>query len=84
LRMYRTHGADLVLVDLFMPERDGLEVIKALRGAIPQPKIVAMSGGGRAGNVDVLQAAAAFGAALVFRMPFASRDLLAAIHELLG
>jgi DNA-binding response OmpR family regulator len=83
LRLYGERGADLVLVDIFMPQRDGLEVIRALRVAIPQPKIVAMSGGGRTGNFDVLQAAAAFGAARTFRKPFASRELLAAIRELL-
>jgi DNA-binding response OmpR family regulator len=84
LRLYDEQGADLVLVDIFMPERDGLEVIRALCAAIPQPKIVAMSGGGRTGNLDVLEAAAAFGAARTFRKPFESRALLAAIRELLG
>src|SRR2546422_679647 len=40
LRLQREQGADLVLVDIFMPERDGLEVIRALRAEHPQPKIV--------------------------------------------
>lgn len=84
LRLYREQGADLVLVDLFMPERDGLEVIRALRAAIPQPKIVAMSGGGRTRHLDVLKAAAAFGASRALQKPFEPRDLLAAIRELLG
>src|SRR6267378_6795934 len=48
LRLQREQGADLVLVDIFMPERDGLEVIRALRAETPQTKIVAMSGGGQA------------------------------------
>src|ERR1700752_4536167 len=63
LRLHRQHGADLGLVDILMPERDGLEVIRALRATIPQPKIVAMSGGGQIGNVDMLTAAATLGAA---------------------
>jgi len=83
LRSYHEQGADLVLVDVFMPERDGLEMILALRAAIPQPKIVAMSGGGRIGLDDVLTAAAAFGAARTLRKPFEPSDLLAAIRELL-
>src|SRR5437879_8375589 len=62
LRLQREQGADLVLVDIFMPERDGLEVIRALRAEHPQPKIVAMSGGGRTGQIEVLEAAAALGA----------------------
>src|SRR5882672_836694 len=50
LRRQREQGADLVLVDIFMPEGDGFEVIRALRAAIPQPQIVAMSGGGQTGH----------------------------------
>jgi len=83
LRLYREQGADLVLVDLFMPGRDGLEAIRALRAAIPRPQIVAMSGGGRLGQIEVLGAAAAFGAARTLRKPFESRDLLATIRDLL-
>ncbi len=83
LRVFGEHGADLVLLDIFLPERDGLEVIRALRAAIPPPTIVAMSGGGRIGYVEVLGAAAAFGAARTLRKPFEARELLAAIRELL-
>jgi two-component system chemotaxis response regulator CheY len=83
LRAWREQGADLLLVDVFMPERDGLELIRALRGAIPQPRIVAMSGGGRIGLTDVLSAAAAFGAARTLRKPFAPSDLLTVIDQVL-
>jgi two-component system, chemotaxis family, chemotaxis protein CheY len=83
LRSYGERGADLVLVDLFMPKRDGLEVIQTLRAAIPRPLIVAMSGGGRIGQIEVLRAAAAFGAARTLRKPFEWRDLLATTRELL-
>src|SRR5882724_4831199 len=54
LRLQREQGADLVLVDIFMPQRDGLEVIRALRAETPQTKIVAMSGGGQTGQIEVL------------------------------
>jgi DNA-binding response OmpR family regulator len=84
LRLQREQGAALVLVDIFMPQRDGLEVIRALRAETPQTKIVAMSGGGQTGQIEVLRAAAAFGAARILLKPFAPRDLLTAIRELLG
>jgi len=84
LRLYRERGADLVLVDIFMPERDGLEVIRALRAHVPGPKIVAMSGRGQIGQLDVLQTAAAFGAARTLRKPFEPRALVNAIRELVG
>src|SRR6266436_7023931 len=84
LRLQREQGADLVLVDIFMPERDGLEVIRALRAEHPQPKIVAMSGGGRTGQIEVLEAAAALGASRTLVKPFEPRQLLTVIRELLG
>ncbi len=85
LRLQREQGADLVLVDIFMPERDGLEVIRALRRAEhPQPTIVAMSGGGRTGQIEVLEAAAALGASRTLVKPFEPRQLLKVIRELLG
>jgi DNA-binding response OmpR family regulator len=80
LRLQREQGADLVLVDIFMPERDGLEVIRALRAQVPQPQIVAMSGGGRTGQIEVLRV----GAARTLLKPFPPRELLSAIRELLG
>ena len=84
LRLQREQGADLVLVDIFMPERDGLEVIKALRVESPQVKIIAVSGGGRTGQIEVLSVAAAFGAARTLVKPFAPRELLKVIRELLA
>src|SRR5947208_9312841 len=60
LRLHREPGADLLVVDLFMPERDGLEVIRAVRAEAPQAKVIAMPGGG--GRQPALpDAAAAFG-----------------------
>src|SRR6266576_3627079 len=69
LRLQREHAADLVVVDVFMPERDGLEVIKALRVESPQVKIIAVSGGGRTAQIEVLSVAAAFGAARTLVKP---------------
>jgi CheY-like chemotaxis protein len=83
LRLYHERGADLVLVDIFMPEMDGLEVIRALRGEIPRPKLVAMSGGGQTGNTDILTMAATLGAKRTLRKPFAASELLRTLHDLL-
>src|SRR2546423_8846319 len=83
LRLHREQGADLLLVDLFMPERDGLEVIRAVRADAPDAKIVAMSGGSNL-KLDLLDAAAAFGASRTLWKPFAPGALLATVRELLG
>lgn len=84
LRLYRERGADLVIVDIFMPEVDGLEVIRALRVDASRPRIIAMSGGGRAENLDTLTVAASLGAARTLRKPFTPRDLLDAVRDVLG
>lgn len=83
LRLHSEHGADLVIVDIFMPRRDGLEVIRALRAVIPRPKIIAISGGGDSGHTDILMTAAALGAASTLHKPFEPHELLAVIRELL-
>ena len=84
LRLQREHGADLVLVDIFMPDVDGLEFIRTVRADRPQAKIIAMSSGGRSGQGDMLMAAAAFGASRTLRKPFQPRELLAAVGDVLG
>ncbi len=66
-----------------MPERDGLEFIREVRADRRKAKIIAMSGGGERRQMDMLKAAAAFGAARTFSKPVEMKKLLAAIHELL-
>jgi DNA-binding response OmpR family regulator len=83
LRLHRDPGADIVIVDIFMPERDGLELIRELRAESPRAKIVAMSGGGRSGKLDLLKDAAVFGASRTLWKPFELTELLTAVRELL-
>jgi two-component system chemotaxis response regulator CheY len=83
LRLYRERGADVVILDIFMPERDGLEFIRELRAEGRPAKIVAISGGGQTGQFDMLKAAAAFGAARTLSKPVALSGLVATVHDLL-
>src|SRR5207245_9858328 len=83
LRLHREHGADLVLVDIFMPEQDGLQVIRALQREAPQARIIAMSGGGSTGKISLLQAAAGLGASRTLAKPLPPRVLLTSMRELL-
>ena len=83
IRAFRDMGADLVLCDLFMPGLDGLEVIRALRREFPNATIIAMSGGGFGGRVDLLSVAQQLGAAEILHKPFTQQTVLAAIERTL-
>ncbi len=74
---------DLVITDLIMPEEDGLKVIMKLRELKPDLKIIAISGGGKAGPGSYLKLAKALGADAVFSKPFSLNDLIAKIEGLL-
>jgi CheY-like chemotaxis protein len=84
LDTFRGRPADLVLCDVFMPEKDGLQTIRELRALEPGVKVVAMSGVGGKAGVDVLALARAFGAAEAVRKPFDLATLTAAVDRALG
>jgi len=74
---------DIVVTDLIMPEEDGLKVIMKLRELKPQLKIIAISGGGKAGPGSYLKLAKALGADAVFSKPFSINDLISKVESLL-
>ncbi len=75
---------DLVITDLIMPEEDGLKVIMKLREIKPSIKIIAISGGGKAGPGSYLNLAKALGADAAYSKPFSLNDLMSKIDELLN
>jgi len=80
LRQLERQAVDLVLLDLFMPDKDGLETIGDLRRTHPGIKIIAMSGGGFKGKVDVLHVAKMLGARRTLTKPFTREQLLEAVE----
>jgi DNA-binding response OmpR family regulator len=74
---------DLVITDLIMPDEDGLKVIMKIKEIKPSTKIIAISGGGKAGPGNYLNLAIALGADEIFSKPFSIFDLLKKIDELL-
>lgn len=74
---------DLVLTDIIMPDKEGLETIQELLGISPDMKIIAMSGGGRFGPNSYLPLAAKLGARKTLQKPFMRDELLSAIAEVL-
>jgi CheY-like chemotaxis protein len=75
---------DLVITDLIMPDEDGLKVIMRLREIKPSLKVIAISGGGKAGPGSYLNLAKALGANAVFSKPFQINDLIAKIESLIN
>jgi len=82
LDLQREHPVDVLITDIFMPERDGIELIHQFKSAYPLVKIIAMSGGGRVSNMDYLPFAKDIGADLVLRKPFAADTLLSMLQDL--
>ena len=74
---------DLVVTDLIMPEEDGLKVIIKLKELKPSIKIIAISGGGKAGPASYLNLAKALGADAIYTKPFSINNLIVKIEELL-
>ncbi|MFT5365554.1 MAG: CheY-like chemotaxis protein [Candidatus Latescibacterota bacterium] len=79
LSLARDQVPDLLITDIFMPEKDGLEVIQELHLATPTLKILAITGGGATGGLDFLAQAKAFGAKITLRKPFLREELLEAV-----
>jgi CheY-like chemotaxis protein len=84
LALFSQHSADIVLTDLIMPGKEGLETIQELRRVYPTIKIIAMSGGGRVAAQDYLKVAAEFGAVRILAKPFAITALAEAITATLA
>lgn len=82
LRSAAAEPPEVMLIDLIMPRREGLETITALRGRQPELRIIAMSGGSRDGKVDYLKVAKRMGAHRTLTKPFAPEVLAQAIAEL--
>jgi len=75
---------DLVITDLIMPEKEGLETIMDMRKLYPDVKIIAMSGGGRGGADCYLQVAKRMGAKAIVSKPFRSSEMLEKVQSLLS
>jgi two-component system response regulator (stage 0 sporulation protein F) len=77
-------GVDAAIVDIFMPERDGLELILDIRGCFPRIKIVAITGLYHSEGVDVLGAARQLGAHATLEKPFKGEQLLGTLRAVLA
>ena len=84
MELLRDHSADLIITDLFMPEKEGIETMIEVRKYFPQVKIIVISGGGRSGTLDFLPMAESFGAQRTLAKPFERKELLDAVRQVLA
>jgi CheY-like chemotaxis protein len=77
----RTHPVKLVITDLFMPEKDGLELIGELRQGHPDIKILALSG---AHHGTFLKLASSLGADVVLPKPFLNEQVTQVAESLMA
>ena len=84
LRMWRDRGGDLVITDLHMPEKNGIEMIVELLSHTPGIRIIAMSGGGQTKRLDLLGNASMLGAVYTIEKPFTLNEMMTMVHRALG
>jgi CheY-like chemotaxis protein len=81
MKLFRVHQPRVVVTDIIMPKQEGIETIRQIRREAPETKIIAMSGGGRIGNSDLLSIAAAFGANVTLAKPFEPKEFIDAVRK---
>jgi CheY-like chemotaxis protein len=85
LTTIETTTPDLIITDIIMPEKEGLQLIRELRKKNKDIKIIAMSGGTpMMDGEQLLQISTMFGANRSFTKPVERIELVAAINELLN
>ncbi len=78
------YSIDVLITDIYMPGKEGIELIAELHKKYPRLKIIAMSGGGRIGKTSCLEIAKMIGASYSLKKPFSREELLLAIKFVFG
>jgi DNA-binding response OmpR family regulator len=84
LRLFRAEPPDLVICDIVMPDRDGIELIPEMKRQRPDVKLIAISGRQMIGALDVLNLARRLGADATLAKPFTMDALLAITEAMLA
>ena len=84
MQLFREEAVDLVITDIIMPEKEGVELIQELKKNDSNLPIIAISGGGKNSPDTYLNIAKLLGAYAVFEKPVAKEKLINAVKEALG
>jgi len=82
LALLQRRPADVLVTDIFMPGKEGIETISEVRKQFPAMRIVAMSGRPSATDFDPLSIATELGAARTLKKPFHIDELIEAVRQL--
>jgi DNA-binding response OmpR family regulator len=80
--LYLKQPIDLVLLDIYMPEKNGLDTLRQFLRSFPRANIIAMTGG--VAKINMLAAAKRFGACDTIAKPFLPEEILALVEQTLG
>jgi DNA-binding response OmpR family regulator len=83
LALYKDKLPDLVITDIVMPGKEGLETIMELKSINPDTKIIAISGGGKVSPETYLDLAKKFGAIVALKKPFTRLEITNSVNMLL-
>ena len=83
IRLWLDRGGDLVITDLHMPEKDGIQTIIELLSHTPGVPIIAMSGGGQTKRLDLLGNVTLLGSVLTIEKPFTLAEMMAVVNKAL-
>lgn len=84
VRLLKEHHPKIVITDMLMPEKDGVETIQDIKKLSPGTTTLAISGGGGAiGTKLCLDSAKMLGADMILRKPFRAAELVEAVDRLL-
>ena len=84
LTLVDEHKPDLIITDILMPRKEGIETMREVGERAPDTKIIAISGGGMSHNLMFLDVAKAFGAAAVIAKPFRASELVETVERVLS
>jgi len=84
MKLLEEQQPDLIITDILMPRKEGIETIREVLGRSPGTKIIAISGGGGSQNLMFLDMARTFGAHAALAKPFRPDELIETVDRVLA
>ena len=84
LLFFRNHSPALVITDIMMPEKDGIEILREMRAINPEARIIAISGGGGGKYANALALARELGAVAAFEKPLHREQFVTTVSRVLA